>query len=166
MVILSSQGAPPSLLWPMQVFTWETREQRKPLKREASWRGGRHWWGERRGDSWERGEEEEEEGAKTERDELVFNFSLCRSLTSWFLLWCLSCKQSSWLVCRIRTLFLFYFFYFINTYLFKRQVIYLISILTINLDQKDKLISSYKTWSSSNYRKQALMRNCRHLVDS
>lgn len=39
---------------PMHVFTWETREQRKPLKREASRRGGRHWWGERRGDSWER----------------------------------------------------------------------------------------------------------------
>lgn len=45
---------PPSLFWPMQVFTWETREQRKPLKREASWRGRRHWWGQRGGDSCER----------------------------------------------------------------------------------------------------------------
>lgn len=45
---------PSSLCWPMQLFTWETREQRKPLYWKASWRGRRHWWGERRGDGWER----------------------------------------------------------------------------------------------------------------
>lgn len=63
-------------LHPMQMFTWETREHRKPLKREASWRGRRHWWGERRGDSWERqrGREREtereggREGRGTERE--------------------------------------------------------------------------------------------------
>lgn len=56
----------------MQVFTWETREQRKPLKREASWRGGRHWWGERRGDSWERGGGRKKGQRERERDELVY----------------------------------------------------------------------------------------------
>lgn len=70
---LQEKPLPPSLLWPMQVFTWETREQRKPLKREASWRGGRHWWGERRGDSWERGGGGGRKGGKNrERDGLVY----------------------------------------------------------------------------------------------
>lgn len=52
----------------MQVFTWETREQRKSLKREASWRGGGHWRGKRRGDSWER-----KKGGR-ERHERVYLF--------------------------------------------------------------------------------------------
>lgn len=58
------------------------RENRENLLRERRRGGGDATDGERGGVTAERGEEEE--GAKTEKDELVFNFSLRWSLTMFF----------------------------------------------------------------------------------
>lgn len=131
---------PPPLPPPAHAnVTWETREQRKPLKREASWRGGGHWWGERRGDSWERGGGKE--GATRERVELVF-LSLLESHCGFclILLW-FSCKQNSWFTCTMEVMNppikvgIYFFHVVLKTDLNdKGRVSYLISVLAINLD--------------------------------
>lgn len=53
--MLVARGSPPptpGLAPNVQRFTWEAREQRKPLKRKAPWPRQHHGGGQRGGDSW------------------------------------------------------------------------------------------------------------------
>lgn len=111
------------------------RENRENLLRERRRGGGDATDGERGGVTAEREERRRRRKVQKQREMSWFLISISAgvSLRAFYFDFCRASKAAD-SSAELELPYFIIFSYFVNTYLFKRQVIYLISILTLNLD--------------------------------